>query len=475
MGMDWGPWGLQRKRSWRYGKARGRLLRFHPGRRGAILRKNPELLVYPVLAIGIAGAVGLAAFGVLWPLVACAATLAILRVRNRRHERPWAVLLSHFIYAAALLRELAGACVTRNAPVLHAPQDPDLYLTHLIEALGAHGVRCGYWTGPTRSQTVNTFLYPFQAPLLRLRGVRIVHFHWLFQYDLPWARRSMLIRRVMRWLFAARLWSLRACGIRIVWTAHNLLPHTPIFDNDVAARRNLVGSGAVIAHNDHAATEVRSRFAATDVHVIAQGITPRTGPTRAAARDALDVDPDTFLVVCVGRVEAYKRFDDVLHAAAALQRAQRPVAVRIVGACTDPDVLAALTAAASVASAAGVDVHMQLERVDDTTLDTVIAAANIVAYPFESITNSGSVLLALRAGRAALIRDLDALGDLPDDAVIRADHGVDGVVVALQDAFGAGDAHLDALGAAGAQWTSTRTWDRAAEATRAVYEGVVAT
>ena len=134
------------------------------------------------------------------------------------------------------------------------------------------------------------------------------------------------------YLIAARL-----LGIRVVWTAHNLVPHQPVFADDRNARRVLVEqSRAVIALSEASVAELAS-IGARDVRVIPFGAyAQRQDDTLATtgARPRLELGNGDFVAVFIGRIEPYK---GVLNLIAAAQRIDvaRPVRVLIGGECRD--------------------------------------------------------------------------------------------------------------------------------------------
>lgn len=475
MGMDWGAWSLQRKRSWRYGRARGRLLRFHPARRRRTLLEGPEVIVYPLMVLGLVGVVFWALLDSGWrrgvPAAGWLGAALVLRGRQRHEARPWSVLLSHVIYSTATLTELLSAALGRVAPIGHTPHDPGPYQDLLIEGLAGAGVASDYIDGPTRSATVNVLLMPFRAIAGRLRGRRIHHLHWAHEYSLVWARHRVL-RGVLRAWFGWHLKTIQAAGTKLVWTAHNVLPHETIFDNDTKARRTLVRyTDAIIAHNDAAAAELRTRFGARNIVVIPQGPYPLPATTRTAARSRLGIDEDRHVVVMVGRINTYKGTEDLLTAAVGLGDTYT---VLIAGAPQDDELGARIEALADVARTSGTDVRTDLRHLDEHELAAVIAAADLVVFPFKQITNSGSVVLALSAGRAALVRDLPALEDLPTDTVLRYTGGPTELRSAITAAFAMAPGTLARYGTAAEHWSAGRSWIDTGEATRRVYEDVLA-
>ena len=134
--------------------------------------------------------------------------------------------------------------------MLVLPRDPNPYQGLLYGALGRLGVRIRYLGELTPSHTVNLLLLPAELAWHRMAGTRVVHLHWVFPFTLPGARRFPVLRRLGQAWFLLWLRACRALGLRLVWTAHNVLPHAPVFADDVAARRALVrASDLVLAHS----------------------------------------------------------------------------------------------------------------------------------------------------------------------------------------------------------------------------------
>jgi len=474
MGMDWGPWNLQKKRSWRYGRARGRLLRFHPGRRRKILAGGPEVLVYPALLAAAPLVTALAVTSSWIPAAAWVVAVATLRLRQRNEERPWSVMLSHCIYGTATLVELGAATLARLfgrvAPVGHTPKDPGPYQDHLIEGLRQAGVTSDYITGPTGSATINVLLLPLRAVAGRLRGRRVHHIHWAHEYSLHWASNAAS-RRLLRAMFWLHLKMLKATRTRIVWTAHNVVPHEQIFDDDRAARRLLCRhTDAIIAHNEETKRQIEELFDAAEVTVIAQGSTPLPAVDRAAARQLVDAGDELVLAV-VGRINPYKGVEDMLRAAAIAAGAGTSIRLLIAGEPTE-DTRAGIEELVEAARTAGVQVNDKLRRVSDLELAETLAAADYAVYAFKQIANSGSVTLALSNSTPVIVRDLATLAELPDDCTLRWSGGPEDLAHTIAAAaLETSQERQDRRDAAN-RWAKAHTWTRTGEATRKVYEQV---
>ena len=134
--------------------------------------------------------------------------------------------------------------------ILVFPRDPNPYQGLLYGAMSHLGVQVRYLGELTCSHTVNLLLLPVQLAWQRIAGARVVHLHWVVTFTLPGARRFPVLRRIGQAWFLLWLCACRLLGLRLVWTAHNVLPHDQVFADDVAARRALArASDLVLAHS----------------------------------------------------------------------------------------------------------------------------------------------------------------------------------------------------------------------------------
>jgi glycosyltransferase involved in cell wall biosynthesis len=357
--------------------------------------------------------------------------------------------------------------------VLAIPRAPNPYQELLHGRLRTRGVDVRYLEGPTRSHTVNLALGPLVLAWWRLRGYRLMHLHWVYGFSLPWARTRRWAPRCMQKWFGVWLWACDILGLRLVWTAHNLLPHEPVFADDRAGRRRLVDHcDAVIAHSPETAAELR-QYGANNVAVIPQGgyrdLYPQT-LERAEARDRLGLRGEDFVVAFVGSVHPYKGVDLLIDAMAMLPP-EPPTRLVVAGGCSDADYRSSLEAAAR---RAGDRVRLSLGRVPDDDLQVYLRAADVAAFPFRNVTNTGSILLALGFGVPVVIPDLPQLAGVPAAAATRYSGGVSGLAHALRQLSTAAEADRRDQAAAATSFVSSRSWDEVAEATLAVYAQALA-
>ena len=337
------------------------------------------------------------------------------------------------------------------------PRDPNPYQESLYQAMRDQGAEVTYAAASTSSHTANLVGLPLELVLRRLAGFQVLHIHWTFCFNLPFADRFPLLRRAGRWWFSVVLSTARLAGLRVVWTIHNVMPHAPVFDDDLPARRELVDAAdLVISHSASALAELselglRPRASV----VIPQGVSASESIRQLATPAGRQ--PRT--VLFFGRVEPYKGVEELLEAAT-----DTPVALRlrIAGHCADQGLRTRLNAAAQTL---GASAELSLRYVPDSELLSVFESADCCAFPFLRITNSSSVLLAMAAARPVIVPDLPAFADLPDSAVIRYVPGVDGLRDALACAGTMPVGMLAEKGRVAREFALSHTWEDVAERT----------
>jgi glycosyltransferase involved in cell wall biosynthesis len=339
--------------------------------------------------------------------------------------------------------------------VLVFPRDDgNPYQRLLYGEMGRLGARVTYLGRLTPSHTLNLLLLPAELAARRAAGARVVHLHWVFGFSPPGSSRWPLLRRLAQLWFVLWLRTIRLLGMRLVWTAHNVLPHGPVFADDVSARRSLVrASDLVFVHS----SAVLAELAALGTAVRRSVVIPHGPFGPAAAGVSLRVPghgDQVRQLLFFGKVAEYKGVEDLL-AALARMPADLPARLTIAGQCDDP---ALSTRLRSLARAVGGRVFLRLEHVPEDEVTGLLAASDVVVLPFRRITTSGSAMLALAHGRPLVVPDLAVLADLPPAAVIRYDGSVPSLTVALAEAARAGRAELAAMSAAATAYASGTSW-----------------
>jgi glycosyltransferase involved in cell wall biosynthesis len=340
-------------------------------------------------------------------------------------------------------------------------EDTNPYQDLLYEEMRRCGARISYLGELTRSHTLNLLLLPLEMVIRRLGGARVVHIHWVYAFGLYGSDRSAAVRRAAEAWFTAWLRVLGLLDMRLVWTAHNVLPQAPVFADDVRGRRRLVAAcDLVIAHSN-----------ATLEQLAALGIVPRRstiiphGPfTEAVESVSLHTPGEGHLtrqLLFFGKIQPYKGVDTLLEAFAALPP-ELDAHLTVAGECGDSSLAAELT---GLASRTRGRVTLRLEWISEGEASRLLHLADAVVLPYRKITTSGSGVLALSHGRPLIVPDLPGLAELPDDAVVRYDGTALGLRGVLASIIVADAGVLAKMSSAAYEYCAAMSWSQIAERT----------
>jgi glycosyltransferase involved in cell wall biosynthesis len=345
--------------------------------------------------------------------------------------------------------------------VLVLPRDANPYQSLLYGEMRRLGVQVIYLRELTPIQTLNLLLLPLELVGRRLAGARVLHLHWVWAFSLPGARGFPAMRWVAQGWFLFVLRVCRVLGVHPVWTAHNVLPHEPVFADDVSARRALVeASDLVLVHSQSTLDELAALGAVPRRNaVIRHG--PMGPPLVAGSLRTPGTGDRPCEFLFFGRILEYKGVDDLLAAFLAMP-GHLAAHLTIAGQCDDPGRRSRLHA---LARRGGGRVLLRLEYVPGDEVAQLLGAADVVVLPYRRVSTSGSAMLALSHGRPLIVPDLAGLGDLPDQAVVRYDGEVAGLVDALVRLACADDETLAAMSAAARSYAFQTTWQEIAERT----------
>lgn len=197
----------------------------------------------------------------------------------------------------------------------------------------------------------------------------------------------------------------RSRGGVFAWTLHNDAPHdspdialSRAFADQLLARADLVH-----VHDALAAERVRPRLAdGAELMLLPHPAYPAasTAADRAGSRHRLGISDDETLFLTLGNVRRYKGIEPLLLVAAEL--ADLPVRFLLAGRAGRYDPCAA---------APGNCIVLSGHQTDDDVRD-LLAAADFALLPFEEVSTSGSIMLALSAGLPVIS---PALGGHCDD------------------------------------------------------------
>jgi glycosyltransferase involved in cell wall biosynthesis len=307
--------------------------------------------------------------------------------------------------------------------------------------------------------------------LLAGSGARLLHLHF---FDELTQRRRRAETAARTLALVALLGALRARGVRLIWTAHNLAPHELRHPGwaFLAYRAVARAADAVVAHSHAALAELRARYGPPRRAVVIPhgSYIGLYGPPlpQAESRVALGLPPTGRVTLCLGTLRPYKGVEDLIRAFAQLPPETRGTLL-VAGAAKDRTYAAQLTRLASAVPGARVEPRF----VPDDALPAHLAAADLVALPYRSLLTSGVLLWALSYARPVVAPAFGPVREL----VCEGREGFlfpPGDVGGLRDALGRALAHpdLETLGEQGLEVARALGWPSIAARTAALYREV---
>lgn len=296
-----------------------------------------------------------------------------------------------------------------RATVFFAPfADDNPYLQRLCEALGALGVtttgRQSWW---------------ILLPVIWSQA-RIVHLHWL---DIFFAKRNGLRSVIIFSLYVLQLLIMRALGVKIFWTVHNLQSHERQFSLLDRMCSSLTGrlSHRVFVHCQWAKWRLRSAFpwlpsdrVIVNHHPSYIGVYQNSA-SRPASRLELGVTGEQTAFLFLGAIRPYKGVVELIDAfvrcdlreQATLLIAGRPHTTRLANVIRE-----------RARGKAGV--RLYLDFVPDDQVQVFMNSADVVVLPYRDIFTSGAALLAMSFGKAIVAPRIGCMTELlnPDGAYL---------------------------------------------------------
>jgi glycosyltransferase involved in cell wall biosynthesis len=339
--------------------------------------------------------------------------------------------------------------------ILVFPKDPNPYQELLYSQLRKKGFQVDYLKLPTSSHTIGMFFLGLYILLYRFKGYSIFHLHWL--YDFSFQSNSPLFSNTITRLFftwyacVTFVW-IKMCGYKLVWTVHNIVPHQPLFVNNLWVTKLLaLLADKKIVHSQATIDEMKQLNISTrNTTIIPIGMYnsyPNT-ISREDARKKLNIPIHAFVFLFFGKIEPYKGVTQLLEAFKKYNVIARrndeaiPLLSNKSLYNADPDVqgIAALTACArnDVMIIAGNTSDVTLKQAIESYKDhpnitlclqfipadevqVFMNAADVVVCPYTKVTTSSLVSLALAFNKPVIYPRIGNLKDIPEGVGIAYD------------------------------------------------------
>jgi len=247
--------------------------------------------------------------------------------------------------------------------------------------------------------------------ILRVRGFRIIHIHWLYPFYLP--KKIPFSKQLSYVYIAAFLSFLKLLRFKVVWTVHNVLPHSQFTSQDLKINRRLSKlAAAKIVHSNNVIKDMANLAMSTDnisvIPIGSYGNIYADNISQQEARIKLNIASDEFVILFFGIVAYYKGTEDLIEVFNKLPLTN--ARLLIVGQCANTALKRKLIKAAKLPQ---IDFYEGFVADDEVAM--YFKASNIVCLPFRKITTSSSVMLALSFAKPIITPKLGMLCDLPSN------------------------------------------------------------
>jgi len=291
-------------------------------------------------------------------------------------------------------------------------------------------------------------------------GVQIAHVHYFLLAPADY----IFLRR------------LRRQGIKIVVTAHDVIPFNARFHTRALFQRLYGLADALIVHAEQNRRELLAQFRLerARVVVIPHGhYLPYTGDallSRAEARARLGLDPERPVLLFFGQIKRVKGLDTLLRALPAIITAHPRALLLIAGQVWKDD----WSRYQALIDELGIADHVRarIAHIPDGEVAAYYRAADVVVLPYRRIYQSGVLLMAWSYAQPVVASSVGGLAEVvrdgetgllvePDDPATLAD--------ALNEVLG-NRAWGEAMGAAGRRLVAREfAWDKIAARTAGLY------
>jgi len=286
-------------------------------------------------------------------------------------------------------------------------------------------------------------------PVLRLealddiswQGHGIVHLHWLagiLQNATTEAEANAAVAA-----YAQRLAQWRKNGLRIVWTVHNVMPHTMKWPHAERELRQITADAADIVHIMNRDTE---RLTAASFRLDSRKVLHIPHPSygdwyanvisRTHARQDLGLNTDDFIFLCFGSIQPYKGLLELIDAYELMRQRQPGIRCSLViaGQVDDDVYHSALKARLENRS----DVRLLPGNVRDQRVQYYFNACDVVVAPYLETLNSGVAMLAATFRRMVVAPAEGGMAEVfsEDPSLLYARTATNGLADAMERALG---------------------------------------
>ncbi|MEB8057674.1 glycosyltransferase [Pseudomonas fulva] len=251
----------------------------------------------------------------------------------------------------------------------------------------------------------------------KLKTNGILHLHWLHPFYEPQTPGSTEN-------FIATLKHAKRIGFKLIWTAHNLMPHEMTEQTEaqhLIIRQTVLDlADVVIAHDGRTKAALISKFCFDESkckiapHGLYERTLPHTPAVRNAVRAHLGLPTDKFTLLLAGRIRAYKGIERALSLFIDGKKSLlNNCCLVIAGHPDNPDIDERIKTAAEQYPS----VLYLRGDISDEDLEALFIASDICLLPYEKSATSGLAFLSISYNKPIIASKLPAFKTFVDDGM----------------------------------------------------------
>jgi beta-1,4-mannosyltransferase len=246
----------------------------------------------------------------------------------------------------------------------------------------------------------------FRWSLFGLPRTDLIILHWPDDLFVArgWRGQVKSIAKLAGLMTAKLLW-----GAKLVWVAHNAVPHDSGTQTSICRSWFLRSLDGVVFISQHSRSVVEEMYPSIR-EVPSLSVVHGHYRTTAATRETPYVrSGEDIRLVQFGRIRPYKNIETLVDTVSSLQSGFH---LLVAGMTCDLSLCAAIEERSQKTSNVKVDIRSS--PIADAELEAIVDSADAVVLPYRNILNSGSALFSLSRNRPVLAPNIGALPELRD-------------------------------------------------------------
>ena len=333
-------------------------------------------------------------------------------------------------------------------------------------------IEIDYLIGPTKSQAVNLalFLLPMTIIVKRLQGYKIFHLHWTYAFRI-YGLNQLFFKITMQYYCIATMYLIKIVGYKLVWTAHDHLPHSQNFYNAKTVNKYISKlSDAIIVHSKQTIIQMeQTGLDTSNTVIIPIGPYDNIYPDNISAvqsRKKLKIRKDEFVFLFFGLIRDYKGVEDLIDTFSKMNF--KKTRLIIAGKCLDNSLKKKITRSIKKNS-----INVYFGYVPSDEVSTYFRASDVVCLPFKENTTSSTALLSFAFSKPIIAPYIGSLRDMPGDTGFYYDPSIPNALQNCMQRAVYEKNKLIELGNIANRYSASFSWGEISEKTYAVFETVL--